>query len=128
MTHYLTRAVLNRSAPERALRPLIDPADRDAAFDAHHRLIWTLFPGDNAERDFIWRADDGGKFYILSARKPHKSRLFDPLESKPFEPELEAGDRLQFVLRANATKDRRSVNGEAVRKGDQTHSSQRSAS
>ena len=117
MTHYLTRAVLNRSAPEHALRPLIDPADKDAAFDAHHRLIWTLFPGDSANRDFLWRSDDGGKFYVLSAREPQESRLFKPLESKPFEPKLEAGDRLQFVLRANATRDRRSINGEAVRPG-----------
>ena len=117
MTHYLTRAVLNRSAPEHALRPLIDPADKDAAFDAHHRLIWTLFSGASTNRDFIWRADEGGKFYILSAREPQASRLFKPLESKRFEPELEAGDRLQFVLRANATRDRRSVNGESVRSG-----------
>ena len=107
MTHYLTRAVLDRKAPEHALRPLLDPADRDAAYDAHHRLMWTLFPGRDAKRDFLWRADDKGKFLILSAREPRCSSLFKPLESKTFAPVLAAGDRLAFILRANATRDRR---------------------
>ena len=108
MTHYLTRAVLDRKAPEHALRPLLDPPDGDAAFDAHHRLMWTLFPGRDEKRDFLWRADDNGKFLILSAREPQCSRLFKPLESKPFAPVLTAEDRLAFILRANATRERRS--------------------
>ena len=108
MTHYLTRAMLDRNAPEHALLPLLDPADADAALDAHHRLMWTLFPGRDATRDFLWRADEKGKFLILSAREPQRSSLFKPLESKPFAPVLAAGDRLAFVLRANATRDRRS--------------------
>lgn len=107
MTHYLTRAVLDPKAPEHALGPLLNPADRDAAFDAHHRLIWTLFPDRDAQRDFIWRADDKNNFLILSAREPQRSSLFKPLESKSFVPMLAAGDRLAFILRANATKDRR---------------------
>ncbi len=108
MTHYLIRAVLNRNAPEHALRPLLDPVDRDAAFDAHRRLMWTLFPDPDAKRDFLWRSDAKGKFLILSARKPQGSRLFEPLDSKPFAPVLAAKDRLMFILRANATRDRRS--------------------
>lgn len=108
MTHYLTRAVLNRKAPEHALRPLLDPLDENAALDAHHRLMWTLFPDPDAKRDFLWRADEKGKFLILSAREPQGSRLFEPLESKPFEPVLAEGDRLMFLLRTNATRDRRS--------------------
>ena len=76
MTHYLTRAALNRSAPEHALRPLLDPDDENAAFDAHHRLMWTLFPDRDAKRDFLWRAGDKGQFIILSARKPQGSSLF----------------------------------------------------
>ena len=108
MTHYLTRAVLDRNAPEHALRPLLDPAESDETFDAHHRLMWTLFPDRDAKRDFLWRAGDKGTFLILSAREPKCSSLFKPLESKPFAPLLTAGDRLSFILRANATKDRRS--------------------
>ena len=114
MIHYLTRAVLDRDAPEHALRPLLDPVDQNLAFDAHHRLMWTLFPDRGAKRDFLWRADDKGKFLILSARKPRDSRLFRALESKPFTPMLSSGDRLAFALRANATKDRRPERGEML--------------
>ena len=117
MPHYLTRAVLDRNAPERTLLPLLDPTDTATAFDAHHRLMWTLFPGSDAKRDFLWRADGKGKFLILSAREPRKSNLFRPLESKVFSPALTAGDRLGFVLRVNATKDRRSSSGDDVAPG-----------
>ncbi|MCY4541172.1 MAG: type I-E CRISPR-associated protein Cas6/Cse3/CasE [Rhodobacteraceae bacterium] len=112
MTHYFTRAVVNKHAPEHTLRPLLDPKDASAAMDAHRRLIWTLFPGRHAKRDFLWRADGNGKFLIISARKPHPTRLFRPIDFKPYKPVLAAGDRLAFVLRANATKDRRSSPGE----------------
>ena len=108
MTHYLTRAVLNRQAPEHTLRPLLNPVNWDMAFDAHHRLMWTLFPDRGSKRDFLWRAEDKGKFLILSSREPQGSRLFKPLESKSFAPVLAAGDLLAFILRANATRDRRS--------------------
>ena len=107
MTPYLTRAVLDREAPAAALAPLLDPPDPDRALDAHHRLIWTLFPGRNAVRDFLWRADGGGRFFILSRREPIQSELFRPLETTEFSPRLAPGDRLGFILRANATKDRR---------------------
>lgn len=52
MTLYLTRAVLDREARAAALATLLDPPDPDRALDAHHRLIWTLFPGRNAVRDY----------------------------------------------------------------------------
>ena len=107
MTLYLTRAVLDREARAAALAPLLDPPDPDRALDAHHRLIWTLFPGRNAVRDFLWRADGGGRFFILSRREPTQSELFRPLETTEFSPRLAPGDRLGFILRANATKDRR---------------------
>lgn len=117
MTYYLTRAELNRNAPEHALKALIDPGDWHDALDAHHRLIWALFPGDGLERDFLWRAAGKGRFYILSAREPRPSPLFHPMQSRPFAPTLAVGDRLGFVLRANATRDRRSAGNEAVRPG-----------
>ena len=107
MTLYLTRAVLDREARAAALAPLLDPPDPDRALDAHHRLIWTLFPGRNAVRDFLWRADGRGRFFILSRREPVQSELFRPLETTDFSPRLAPGDRLGFILRANATKDRR---------------------
>ena len=107
MTLHLTRAVLDRSAGVAALAPLLDPPDPDQAFDAHRRLVWTLFPGKNASRDFLWRADGYGRFFILSQRAPVQSDLFRPLDTTDFTPVLAVGDRLSFVLRVNATKDRR---------------------
>ena len=107
MTLHLTRAVLDRNAGAAALAPLLDPPDPDQAFDAHRRLVWTLFPGRDASRDFLWRADGRGRFFILSHRPPVQCDLFRPLDTTDFTPVLAVGDRLSFVLRANATKDRR---------------------
>ena len=118
MTLYLTRAALDREARAAALAPLLDPPDPDRALDAHHRLIWTLFPGKNAVRDFLWRADGRGRFFILSRREPVQSELFRPLETTDFSPRLATGDRLGFVLRANATKDRRVPKTECGRRPD----------
>lgn len=107
MTLHLTRAVLNRNAEAAALAPLLDPPDPDQALDAHRRLVWTLFPGRQASRDFLWRADGRGRFFVLSHRSPVQSNLFRPIDTTDFTPLLAVGDRLAFVLRANATKDRR---------------------
>ena len=114
MTYFLTRAVIDRQAPEHSLRQLLDPTDMNQAPDAHRRLIWTLFPGSDKKRDFLWRADGAGKFLVVSARMPRPSRLFRPIEFKPYSPLMAEGERLAFVLRANATKDRRSVASEDV--------------
>ncbi len=107
MSLYLTQAALDRNAGAAALAPLLDPPDPDRALDAHHRLIWTLFPGRTATRDFLWRAQGSGRFLILSHRAPEQSDLFRPLETTEFAPVLAPGDRLSFALRTNATKDRR---------------------
>lgn len=107
MTLYLTRAALDRNAGSAALAPLLDPPNPNQAIDAHHRLIWALFPGKDAVRDFLWRADGHGRFFILSHRIPQQSDLFRPLDTTEFTPALAANDRLSFLLRANATKDRR---------------------
>ncbi len=121
MKLYLSRAVLNRSASSRALLPLLDPENRARAMDAHHRLMWVLFgSGDlGAKRDFLWRADGSGRFYILSRRRPKADGLFEqPMDIKLFEPMLAVGDLLAFKLRANATKDRSRKNGKGNRRVD----------
>lgn len=105
---YLSRVRLDRAAPTRSLVQLLDPPAPGARMDAHHRLIWALFPSQpSQQRDFLWRADGKGRFFILSARSPVANDLFcQPLDCKEFAPNLASGDRLAFVLRANATKDR----------------------
>ena len=120
MTLYLSRLTLNRDAPSVALVPLLNPREPGPAADAHHRLIWSVF-ADSAERkrDFLWRHDGQGRFYTLSGRSPRVSDLFNPPEIKIFDPVLRVGDRLQFTLRANATKDRAAVSRmeKAARRG-----------
>jgi CRISPR system Cascade subunit CasE len=113
MSRYLTHAVLRRDAPIAALRRLLVPdtqADRTAAA---HRLVWCLF-GDERDRgrDFLWRESSPGEFYLLSERCPEDPHgMFERQEPKRFEPQLQAGDRLRFMLRANPTVARRALAG-----------------
>ena len=103
---YLTRASLNKKAPTSALNSLLNPEDPNRALDAHHRLIWTLFPGMDMKRDFLWRAESNGCFYILSKRIPTDPGLFHPISTKEFTPILSPGNKLVYSLRLNATKDK----------------------
>lgn len=121
MTLYLSRLAIARNPTAAAIRALIDPLPdpargglRDPAqgriMDAHHRLIWSLF-GDTPERerDFLWRSEGKGQFLVLSHRPPAAdgAGLFSPPQTKEFAPDLREGDRLAFVLRANATRTRK---------------------
>lgn len=105
MTLHLSRLRLSREPSVEALSGLLAPRDPSKAVDANHRLIWSAFAGDRDQtRDFLWRAESKGLFYVLSARPPVASPFFEPPEVKPFAPDLQPGDRLTFVLRANATR------------------------
>lgn len=102
---YFSRARLRHDAPVSALRALLVPTGESARIAAGHRLVWTLF-GDTPDRtrDFLWREAKPGVFYFLSRRIPEdRHGLFELDAPKPFEPALCEGDRLAFVLRANAT-------------------------
>lgn len=101
---YLSRARLRHDAPDGALREALSRLDGTRAA-AGHLLIWALFGDDpDRRRDFLWREAEPGVFYLLSARPPEdRSGLFRLDEPKPFAPALASGDRLHFVLRANAT-------------------------
>jgi len=110
MTLYLSRLTLRADPSVAALSALIDPDDTAARADAHHRLLWSAFAGDaDATRDFLWRADGKGTFIALSPRPPAAAPLFEPPDIRAFEPDLHTGDRLDFVLRANATRQRKGV-------------------
>lgn len=101
---FLTRARLGRSRGLAPLARLLVPGAHDARADVGHRLVWTLF-GDTADRrrDFLWREQEPGVFLLLSARPPEDgANLFDLDPPKPFAPALAIGDRLAFLLRANA--------------------------
>jgi CRISPR system Cascade subunit CasE len=101
----LSRVTLRRDAPIAALRSVLVPDNDERQMMVAHQLVWTLF-ADARERarDFLWRDAGEGQFYILSERPPHDAHgMFAVDEPKPFAPVLSVGDRLKFVLRANAT-------------------------
>lgn len=102
---YLSRLTLKRNPSAQALKALLSPADEGRRLDAHHRLIWTAFAGDpEAKRDFLWRDEGEGRFLVLSSQPPKSAELFEDPQVREFSPKLRAGDRLAFLLRANATR------------------------
>ena len=104
---YLSRATLRRDPSAAALAALFDPEDDRAAPDAQRRAIWSLFADHpDRRRDFLWRADGRGRFYVLSRRIPEDRHGLFVLETQPFEAALAPGDVLAFSLRANAVVDR----------------------
>ncbi|ACI50219.1 CRISPR-associated protein, Cse3 family [Gluconacetobacter diazotrophicus PA1 5] len=108
MRGFLSRIALRRDAPVRALARLLVPDGEGRQHAAAHHLLWALFGDDpDRTRDFLWRQMEAGRFMVLSAREPVDSHgLFD-VETRPFDPLLKEGDRLRFLLRANATVDRK---------------------
>jgi CRISPR system Cascade subunit CasE len=102
---YLSRLTLSRKPDIAALGQLLEPEHQGRRMDAHHRLIWSVFAGDHdASRDFLWRDMGRGQFLVLSPREPGESALFEEIDTKPFEPDLRYGDRLEILLRANAAR------------------------
>jgi CRISPR system Cascade subunit CasE len=82
------------------------PDQNDDRVSNGHRLIWSLFAdaSEQRPRDFLWRLDTNGWFYILSTRAPPANHLLLEIdEPKVFAPALNTGDRLRFSLRANPT-------------------------
>lgn len=108
---FLIRAELRRNAAVSALAPLLMPPEQDVRTLASHRLVWSLLAdGADRKRDFLWREQAPGHFLILASRPPQRSDLFE-VKYKDFAPQLCVGERLQFMLRANATVSPRRANG-----------------
>jgi len=99
---FLVRAELRRDVPAVALAELLVPREGGAQVEAAHRLVWSLFADrTDRRRDFLWRQTGPGGFIVLSARPPSDQHNLFALDYKPFAPQLRAGQRLQFSLRAN---------------------------
>ena len=108
MSLYLSRLRLRRNAALSALVPVFAPDDDNGRADRGHRLLWAVFSdGPDRERDFLWREEDLGRFLVLSARAPLDPHHLFEIETKTFKPELAKGDKLRFVLRANAVVSRK---------------------
>ncbi|HUE78339.1 MAG TPA: type I-E CRISPR-associated protein Cas6/Cse3/CasE [Sphingomicrobium sp.] len=113
---HLSRLTLKKTSEITPLINVLQPAGRGDGIEADHRLIWTAMPEelqkahrlDRGGTAFLWRRDDRpGRYFVLGPRPRPDSSFFD-IETKPFEAHLAPGDRLEFVLRVNATVDRRS--------------------
>ena len=130
---FLSRVRLNKNASVAALLPLLLANNEASGQSQHsgHHLVWSLFTdGPDRRRDFLWREmEQRGTFLILSSRPPvDHHELFEIDEPKLFAPLLEAGDQLQFSLRANPVVRRRdssrtrSVKHDVVMDALRTHS------
>lgn len=99
MSHYFSR-VRVRTGAVRSLLNQTGHAYRE------HALIWQLFPGDGMARDFLFRADIDTQgmpvYYIVSRREPS---LHDTLvvETRSYDPQLQAGEMVRFDMRVNPT-------------------------
>lgn len=112
---YLSRVALRPDPSVAALAAALIPKD-DASLNTDHRAVWSLFSNPGTERDFLWRKEDGqGRYMILSRRLPDANSPIFQVESKPFEPQIAAGDRLAFHLRVNATVARKNGPGRGQR-------------
>jgi CRISPR system Cascade subunit CasE len=100
----LIRARLKRNPSIASIASLLLPDEASARAASSHRLVWSLFAGDPAQkRAFLWREDKDKTFFILAPQTPGASDIFD-VETKIFAPDLAPGDLLHFSLRANATR------------------------
>ena len=84
-----------------------------------HQILWKLF-ADNTEtkRDFLYRRIDGERglnYYLLSARKAFDKHNVWKIESKVYDPCLQKGQVLSFMLRVNPVITVKSAEGKHQR-------------
>lgn len=117
---FLSRIALRRDGSTAALARLLVPEGGTAPRSAAgHHLLWSLFADSpERQRDFLWREEAPGRFLALSARMPVDEHGLFHVESKPFAPDLHAGDRLRFALRANPVISRPGPRGERGKRDD----------
>jgi len=115
---YLSRARLRSDRGEvlSAIAPILLPDDSRRRAGLAHRLVWLLFQDrSDACRDFLWRDEGVGRYFILSKTVPTDPNALFDLETKRFEPHLKVGDKLRFMLRVNATVARKSALSDSER-------------
>ncbi len=99
MSHFFSRVTLSESA---VYDPWFQTQLQKGEAYRDHALIWQLFPEDGRERDFVFRCHDNGRqYWVVSARKPQPVPNLLHVESKPYLPVLDIGERVHFDLRAN---------------------------
>jgi CRISPR system Cascade subunit CasE len=99
--------------------------ERDAAHDwsqsayEQHQWLWRFLPvTPGSPRRFLFRRRDLDglpRFYVVSQAAPVAPTPHWQVASKLYAPEVAAGDRLQFELRANPVVTRRDASGRSAR-------------
>lgn len=100
---YLSRVRLRCDLDDSRVQALLNGVI-DARARLGHHLVWLLF-GDHPDRqrDYLWREQGPGEYYVLSARPPEDAMgLFEIDPPRQFAPTLRIGDRLAFSLRVHA--------------------------
>ena len=103
---YLSRVTLTPADP-RALLSLIGGRMRADDPSFAHKMIWTLFAGDQeADRDFQFEVVQRRPLQALvrSARPPRDGLGCWTVETIPFDPPIEAGCRFRFSLNTVAAR------------------------
>jgi CRISPR system Cascade subunit CasE len=115
MSGYFSRVQLRRRSKMLARdREWLAEHIRDGEAELDHALLWTLFPGDGQARDFVFRREQpesrgsrtGPSYLLVSARRPVDNGFFS-VECKSYAPQLAAGERICFDLRANPVVSRK---------------------
>ena len=99
--------------------------EREAAHDGArgayeaHQWLWRFLPAPpGSARRFLFRrrdADGPPRFYVVSERAPESPSAHWQVSTKRYAPDLAAGDRLVFELRANPVVTTRDGVGKAAR-------------
>ena len=84
-----------------------------------HQALWQIFQMPTATpRDFLYRRLEAAhwpSFYVISARQPVDTQGVWSIQSKPYAPQLAAGQRLAFALCANPVVTKPGPRGKPVR-------------
>lgn len=103
-SRYFSRAELR---PEAWRMPWLREAAGRGQVYRDHAAVWRLFPGDDMERDFLFRRCEGPggsmHYYVVSHRKPEGLAGVLHVEAKPYDPRFQVGELVRFSLRANPT-------------------------
>src|SRR5574343_53431 len=111
---FISRLSLSQSSSIRTIADILAPSGPNGGL-AKHKLLWSAFSdGADRTRDFLWREVAKGEFVTLSEREPEITEIFTR-DVREFKPVLNAGDRIRFQLRVNATRTKMNPN---FRQGD----------
>lgn len=118
--HWLSRVT---ARPDVNHRQLVDLGGLDPY--GQHQALWKLFEVTQEERteraEFLFRTEkkDGlPVFYVLSQRQPLDHVGLWDIESKPYQPNIQVGNRLAFKLRVNPVVTRAGEAGSRSKRHD----------